>query len=99
MLRSETGRKNVKRFGRRIMSDSIQGLTKPAIRRIARRGGVIRISELIYDETRTVLKMFIEDVVRDAMVYTVHGRRKTVTALDVVYTLKRRGRTLYGFGG
>ena len=24
--------------------------------------------------------------------------RKTVTALDVVYALKRSGRTLYGFG-
>ena len=25
-------------------------------------------------------------------------RSKTVTALDVVYALKRSGRTLYGFG-
>jgi len=31
--------------------------------------------------------------------YTVHAKRKTVTALDVVYALKRQGRTLYGFGG
>lgn len=30
---------------------------------------------------------------------TEHARRKTVTALDVVYALKRQGRTLYGFGG
>jgi len=29
----------------------------------------------------------------------VHARRKTVTAMDVVYALKRQGRTLYGFGG
>lgn len=28
----------------------------------------------------------------------VRSRRKTVTALDVVYALKRSGRTLYGFG-
>ncbi len=27
------------------------------------------------------------------------GKRKTVTAMDVVYALKRQGRTLYGFGG
>ena len=31
--------------------------------------------------------------------YTEHSRRKTVTALDVVYALKRQGRTIYGFGG
>ena len=31
--------------------------------------------------------------------YTEHAKRKTVTSLDVVYALKRQGRTLYGFGG
>ena len=72
---------------------------KPAIRRLARRGGVKRISGLIYEETRGVLKVFLENVVRDAVTYTEHARRKTVTALDVVYALKRQGRTLYGFGG
>ena len=73
-------------------------LQKPAIRRLARRGGVKRISGLIYEETRGVLKVFLENVVRDAVTYTEHARRKTVTALDVVYALKRQGRTLYGFG-
>ena len=66
---------------------------------MARRGGVKRISGLIYEETRGVLKTFIEKVVHDAVVYTEHAKRKTVTALDVVYALKRQGRTLYGFGG
>ena len=53
----------------------------------------------IYEETRGVLKVFLENVVRDAVTYTEHAKRKTVTALDVVYALKRQGRTLYGFGG
>jgi histone H4 len=51
------------------------------------------------EETRGVLKVFLENVIRDAVTYTEHARRKTVTALDVVYALKRQGRTLYGFGG
>ena len=38
------------------------GITKPAIRRLARRGGVKRISGLIYEETRGVLKIFLENV-------------------------------------
>jgi histone H3/H4 len=33
-----------------------------AIRRLARRGGVKRISGLIYEETRGVLKIFLENV-------------------------------------
>jgi histone H3/H4 len=84
---------------RKILRDNIQGITKPAIRRLARRGGVKRISGLIYEETRGVLKVFLENVIRDAATYTEHAKRKTVTALDVVYALKRQGRTLYGFGG
>jgi histone H4 len=127
-----------------------RGITKPAIRRLARRGGVKRISGLIYEETRGVLKIFVstalrlaesqsppsprgltqpspvpltlsslppsllpslpplpplrtrshqlENVIRDSVTYTEHAKRKTVTSLDVVYALKRQGRTLYGFG-
>jgi histone H4 len=32
----------------KVLRDNIQGITKPAIRRLARRGGVKRISGLIY---------------------------------------------------
>ncbi|EFX86942.1 hypothetical protein DAPPUDRAFT_235736 [Daphnia pulex] len=41
---------------RKVLRDNIQGITKPAIRRLARRGGVKRISGLIYEETRGVLE-------------------------------------------
>lgn len=77
---------------RKILRDNIQGITKPAIRRLARRGGVKRISAMIYEETRGVLKTFLEGVIRDAVTYTEHAKRKTVTSLDVVYALKRQGR-------
>ncbi|KAE9608398.1 putative transcription factor Hap3/NF-YB family [Lupinus albus] len=66
---------NIEKY-RKVLRDNIQGITKPAIRRLARKGGVKRISGLIYEETK-----------------------ETVTAMDVVYALKRQGRTLYGFGG
>lgn len=79
--------------------ETIQGVTKNAIRRLARRGGVKRINGLMYEETRTVLRAFLENLIRESVTYTEHARRKTVTALDVVYALKRAGRTLYGFGG
>jgi histone H4 len=86
-------------FRRRVLRDNIQGITKSAIRRLARRGGIKRISGLIYDETRAVLKSFLGNLIRDTVTYTEHARRKTITALDVVYALKKQGRTLYGFGG
>ncbi|KAF4731930.1 Core component of nucleosome [Perkinsus olseni] len=67
---------------RKVLRDNIQGITKPAIRRLARRGGVKRISGLIYEETRGVLKVFLESVIKDTVTYTEHARRKTVTALS-----------------
>ena len=82
-----------------VLRDTIQGVTKPAIRRLARRGGVKRINGLIYEETRGVLKLFLEKIIRDTVTYTEHAKRKTVTSMDVIYALKRHGRTLYGFGG
>mmetsp|Transcript_62935 Transcript_62935/g.149955 ORF Transcript_62935/g.149955 Transcript_62935/m.149955 type:complete len:121 (+) Transcript_62935:87-449(+) len=83
---------------RKVLKEPLQGITKPAIRRLARRGGVKRISGLIYEETRGVLKVFLENVLKDSITFTEHARRKTVTALDVVYSLRRQGRTIYGYG-
>ncbi|XP_064605883.1 histone H4-like [Liolophura sinensis] len=80
-------------------SDNIQGITKPAICRLPRRGGVKSISGLINEETRGVLTVFLENAIHDAVTYTEHVKRKTITAMDVVYALKRQGRTLYGIGG
>ena len=92
------GKGGLARRHKRVLRDNIQGITKPAIRRLARRGGVKRISGQIYEETRDVLKIFLANVIRDTVAYTEHARRKTVTAMDVVYALKRQGKSLYGFG-
>ncbi len=88
-----------KRQSKKSLKETILGITKPAIHRLARRGGIKRISFLIYEETRNVLRSFLDNVVRDSVTYTEHATRKTVTALNVVYTLKRQGRTLFGFDG
>ena len=95
--KGKTGKSFGVKRAKRESRDVILGITKPAIRRLARRGGVKRISALIYDETRSVIRSFLENVIRDAIVYSDHARRKTVTAMDVVYSLKRQGRCLYGF--
>uniref|UniRef100_A0A452HZT3 Histone H4 n=1 Tax=Gopherus agassizii TaxID=38772 RepID=A0A452HZT3_9SAUR len=60
---------------RKVLRDNIQGITKPTIRHLARCGGVKRILGLIYEETH-------------AVTYNEHAKRKTVTAMDVVYALK-----------
>ncbi|KAI6079886.1 Histone H4-like protein [Aix galericulata] len=97
------GRKGLGKGGamrhRNVLRDNIQGITKPAIWHLAWRSGVKCISGLIYEETRGVLKVFLENVIHDTVTYTEHAKRKTVMAMDVVYALKRQESTLYGFGG
>ncbi|CAJ0639837.1 5275_t:CDS:2 [Entrophospora sp. SA101] len=65
-------RKGGVKYRRKTFKENIQGITKPAIRRLTRRGGVRRISELVYEETRS-----------DTVTYTEYARCKTVTSLDV----------------
>ncbi|KAL6527814.1 hypothetical protein OROMI_029625 [Orobanche minor] len=62
----------------KVLRDNIQGITEPAIRHLARRGGVKRITGLIYEATRGVLKIFLENVIREAVTYTEHARRKKI---------------------
>eukprot|EP00198_Chlamydomonas_reinhardtii_P008761 XP_001698098.1 histone H4 variant [Chlamydomonas reinhardtii] len=84
---------------RKVLRESINtALTQGSIRRLARRGGVKRLSGLVYNEIRSVLRGFLEALVRDTITYTEHARRQHVKLMDVMYALKRQGRTLYGFG-
>ena len=78
---------------RKVLRDNIQGITKPPIRRLARRGGNKRISGLIYEETRGTLKVFLQTFINDAVTCTEHMRRKTVSVLDIILALKRQGKT------
>ena len=80
---------------RKIFRDNIQGITKPAIRRLARRGGVKRISATVYEEARSAMQTFLARVIHDAVIYTGYAKRNTVSSLDIVYALKRQGRKFF----
>jgi histone H4 len=84
----KSGKMMARRHGHE-KKDPMLGVTKPAIRRLCRRSGVKRINGLVYEETRGNCKAWLENVIRDALTYT---------AMDIVYSLKRQGQKLYGFG-
>lgn len=82
----------------RRTTQQAMGISKPAIRRLARRGGVKRVSAGVYSEVNTMAKAKLEGLIRDAVTYCNHGKRKTVSCQDVLYALKKQGVTLIGFG-
>ena len=74
---------------RKVLRDNIQGVTKGAIQRLAHVAGVKRVSGLVYEEIRGVLKVYLEKVLQKATLYTAHSRRKTVSVEDVEAALNR----------
>ncbi|XP_022784483.1 uncharacterized protein LOC111325042 [Stylophora pistillata] len=82
-----------------ILRDNIYGIIKPAVRRGRGQGGVNCISGIFHGDIRRVPKVFLKNDIRDGVAYAHHARRKTLTAVDVLYALKGQGCTLYSFGG
>lgn len=80
---------------RRLLQNNLAGISNKELRRLARRGGVKRLNTLVYDEMRGALRDFLHNVIKHSVTYAEHARRKTVTTLDIMYALKRSGKTLY----
>ena len=86
-----------RRRQRLVVRDAIHGITKSAICQLVRRGGVEQIPGLIYEETRGVLKQFLEAIIKDAILFTQYNNWCTVTPIDIVFALKQHGWNMYGF--
>jgi len=76
---------------RKVIRDSIGGITEPAIRRVLRRAGVKRIGKVIYDEIRGLLKVWLENIIKDTVAFTEHARRKTASIEDLEAALDVNG--------
>ncbi|KAJ6603488.1 histone H4 [Mycena vulgaris] len=84
---------------RRISRSSLWGVgvgTKPTIKRLGRRGGVKRLSGMMYEETRGCMFGYLRCLNGHTVLYTTDGDRTTVSSDDVEHALRRSGRILYG---
>lgn len=79
---------------RKVIRDSIQGITAPAIARICQTAGIKRISKQVYEEVRGVMKVYVENTLRDALVFCEHARRKTLQEGDLDAALQVTGKYL-----
>ena len=76
----------------KLLTDSIRGITNPAILRLARKAGIKSLSALMYEEIRAILWSYLTSLMQATITYTVHGRRNTIQETDVRYALKVIGR-------
>jgi histone H3/H4 len=89
----------VRRRSQKTLRDPIYDVTKPGIRRLARRAGVTRVGGLMYDEMRGMIKVHIEDVVQKAVIFMQYRKRRTLSHGDVKEALKRLGMPVWGVTG
>lgn len=68
---------------KQLLRDNIGGITKNDINRLASRAGVKSKSGLIYEETRGIMKIYMENLIRNTLIFTDHSKRKTVSTVDV----------------
>jgi len=74
----------------------VANLSNPGFRRLARKGGVKRISNESFDTGRHLVDEFVNNIVHDAVLMCESAKRKTVTSGDVSFALKRNNMTLLG---
>ena len=89
--------KNITR--RAVDHDNFQAIPDPAFRRLARAVGITRIARDVYPETRELIRVLAYDVLKIADTYAEHGKRKTITGMDMIYALKRMGMAIYNVDG
>ena len=79
---------------RKVIRDSIRGITDPAIKRILYRSGIRRIGKTMYEEIRGILKFWVEKIMKDVVTFTEYARRKTVSIQDLEDALESNGISL-----
>lgn len=79
---------------------NIRVVSKPAQRRLARRGGVKRLDGTVYEEIRDVAKEFLVEVLKKSCIYLedrTKNKGKTLNPSDVIRGLQNMGCTMYGY--
>lgn len=94
--KSKTGRAPRKL---KVLKDNIQGITKPAIKRVARRAGVKRVDKDCYEEVRGIIMDKLEEIIKVAATLMENAKRKTLMSKDVRAAAEVLGVSLIGFSG
>ena len=86
-METNTTPKTVVKRRRKLLSDNIQGITKPALQRLLQRAGIKRISSLVYEELRGEMKFYMEGIIKNMVTFVTYDRRKTAKVEDLEASL------------
>ena len=72
-------------------NDSLENITKPAIKRMAKEAGVQRLSEDTYDHIREIIYIFLYSLLEKCIAFAVLNKRKTWIKRDIIASLRVMG--------
>lgn len=84
-------KKTAQKKHRMIIRDSIQGVTKPAIQRLCKIAGIVRVSSTVYEEIRGLLLLYMREVVSDSVNAMEYARRVRLQRSDLEIALQSQG--------
>lgn len=77
---------------RKVIRDSLQGITRRALQRLTWRAGIRRTSKYIYEELRGTLRVWLEIWISDSIIVGINERRqKTIKEEHVALALEFGG--------
>ena len=82
---------STKRLVKKEYVRAIEGIKSPTFKRIAYRSDIKRVSEQVYAHCRIALYEFLKKLIHDSFVNTDNGKRKLVSASDVISAADKNG--------
>ena len=79
--------------------DNIQGITRDMILALAARAGCLMVSGLVFEETRGIIKVYLETLILEAVTLVQHKKRNVVLATDVLAAAAAPARLAPRLGG
>lgn len=85
------GRRKAGARSRHTRREEHKGLTKPALKRLARRSGAKRVNGMVYDELRTITENYMEKILHDVAVLLEYSGHTTAAPKHLYTAMKLRG--------
>lgn len=77
---------------------AIDGLTRPAIKRLAKKGGVKRMKADVFLDTRDACSQFVSTVLDNAVVLAEFENKSSITSNHLIRALQMNNVGVIGFG-
>lgn len=91
------GKIAAKRHKKPNSSESMTNISKPSLRRLARRAGIKRLSADTLAPMQQIATSYLTTILQKATSYADHAKRKTITVNDIIYSLKDSNVQMMGF--